>query len=135
MDPLIAEHRLKHMVSWDRDPILCQEDIDMLLLAARRVDPSGTLWSEPGWVATYALDWAAREAWAWKSGAAVDRYKVVSDGTELSRQMVFEHCQMMTGFYAKRAANEPHSIRARGNLLEDRQGIYSTIPWWWEASA
>lgn len=132
MDPVLAQVRLKNMVAWKQQPTLCQEDIDMLLLAARRIDASGYDWSSPNWVPTYHLDWAAREAWAWKAGAASDRYKIVGDGTELNRHQVYEHCNKMYLLYDRKASGQPHSIRSHGNLVEDRLGAYSTVPWWWE---
>lgn len=120
------------MVAWDREPRLCQDDIDLLMLAARRIDSSGYDWTSIQWTPTFHLDWAAQEAWAWKAGAATDRYKIIGDGTELNRQQVHEHCTKMYELYRVKAAGQPHSIRSHGNLVEDRLGAYSTVPWWYE---
>lgn len=132
MEPSLAENRLKNMVAWSRQPTLCQEDIDMLLLAARRLDVSGYDWTNANWVPTYHLDWAAAEAWAWKAGASADRYRMAELGIELDRNQVHDHCIKMYDLYAKKASGQPHSIRSHGPLVENRLGAYSTVPWWWE---
>lgn len=135
MDPAQALARLKHMVAWTTDPQLSAEDVDMLLRASRRVDSSGNGWTSPSWVPTFNLAWAAREAWAWKAGACTDRYKVVMDGAELNRQQVHQHCEKMAEYYEKRMADAPTTLRMTGNLVLDRTGPYTSIPWWWELTA
>lgn len=135
MDAALAETRLKNMTAWNCPPELSQADIDMLLLLARRVDVEGRDVTDSLWVPTYHLDWAAAEAWAWKAGAAADRYKVLANGVELNRQQIHDHARKMYDLYTKKAANQPRSIRSVGNLVADRLGAYTPIPWWWEAVA
>lgn len=137
MDPAVALVRLKHMTAWDVDPTLSADDMTALLAAARRVDSAGRDWTSMSWVPTYHLDWAAREAWAWKAGTASARYAIATgrpDGTDLARNQVFEHCERMYKLYDQKASGQPHSIRSRGATVEDRLGAYSTVPWWWELS-
>lgn len=128
--------RLKHMCAWDTDPVLTDEDMQALLNASRRLDSSGRNWDTDGWIPTFDLYWAAAEAWAWKAGASADRYKILADNSELNRQQVHQHCVNMFQLYAKRSFGaRPQSVRSPGNLLVDRLGAYSTVPWWWELSA
>lgn len=131
MDPQIAEARLKNMTAWECAPALEQADIDLLLLACRRVDDAGLMWNDPAWVPTYFLDWAAREAWAWKAGATADHYKLISDGTELDRHQIYEHCVRMHNMYDKRAVGRPQNLRSTGNLVEDRLA-FNPVPWWYQ---
>lgn len=135
MDPAIAKLRLKHMTAWDVDPKLCEEDIDLLLLVARREDSDGYTWDSQQWVPSFDLPTAAAEAWAWKAGASVDRYRVVSDNTDLNRQQVHSHCLNMEKLYRRRSDGRVHSIRMRGQLIDDRSRVYSATPWWWALSA
>jgi hypothetical protein len=140
MDPVVAEARLKSMVAWSTDPTLSQGDITTLLTASQRADSTGKSPGDAGYVPTYALDWAAREAWTWKAGSCADRYRVVGDGTELERNQVFQHCERMFTLYDKRylstagAGGGFQNVRSRGATLEDRLGQWSAIPWWWELS-
>lgn len=132
MDAALAEQRLKNMVSWETSPALSEDDVSMLLKAARVLDTAGYDWTSQNWTPTYRLNWAASEAWRWKAGAATDRYKVMDDHTELNRQQVFEHCMKMADLYKKLSNDQVFSVRSRGDLVENRLGAYSTVPWWWE---
>jgi hypothetical protein len=139
MTPTEADSRLKSMTAWTVDPTLSQTDITTLLTAASRADTAGHPPSDPNWAPTYALYWAAREAWAWKAGACSDHYKVVGDGTELERNQVFQHCERMFALYDKMAAASASfggfgNVRSQGGTLVDRLGLYTAIPWWWEVS-
>lgn len=137
VNPNLALTRLKFMVAATTDPLLddMDESLRMLLNVARREDEFGRTFNDKGWVPTYHLDWAAAEVWAWKAGAASDRYRIVGDGTDLNRHQVHQHCLKLYELYTKKASNQPHTIRMKGNLLVDRLGAYSAIPWWWSVSA
>lgn len=132
MDSTVALTRLKLMCASGTDPTLDDPTMDALLVACERTDSTGKQPSDPNWTPTYDLYWGASEAWAWKAGACSDRYKIVGDSTELERNQVFQHCSKMFDLFFKRAAANPQSIRSHGGTLEDRIGIYSSIPWWWE---
>ena len=43
---------------------------------------------------------AAAEMWRIKAGSVADWYQVTADGSSLSRQQVFEHCQAMATYYS-----------------------------------
>lgn len=135
MDPTTSLVLLKRMAGAAVDPVLSDPEMAALLDVCRREDAAGLDFTQAGWVPTFHLEWGAAEAWAWKAGACSDQYKVIGDGTELDRNQKFQHCTAMFNLYNKKAANRPYSIRAHGNLLEDRLGAYSAVPWWWEVSA
>lgn len=134
MTPLVADRRLKNMTAWDCAPCLTQDDINMLLVACARADDDGNEPPDTGWKPTYDLDWAAREAWAWKAGYVADRFSMTVEGTVLTRAQVYDHCVRMYNLYDKKAVGRPHSLRSVGNMVEDR-GTFNPTPWWMDQSA
>lgn len=86
----------------------------------------------PLWTPTYSIYWAAAEGWRWKAAKVTNRYKFMADGSSFSREQLFDQCMVMVKEYELRAANEPMSIRSRGNLVVDRLGLGQTVPWWYE---
>lgn len=130
MDPSIAELRLKRMTAWDTDPVLTQQDIDMLLLFARLEDSKGYNWTSALWNPTYALNYAASQAWLWKAGLCADRYTFKGDETELSRDQVHTHCIAMYRLYERRAQNTPRVFRSKGRTIQDTMASTDT-PWWY----
>jgi hypothetical protein len=86
----------------------------------------------PLWNPSFALYWGAAEGWRWKAGKVTNRYKFMADGGSFSREQLFDQCMVMAKEYELRAANEPASIRSRGNLVVDRSGLGTIVPWWYE---
>lgn len=131
MDTNLALLRLKNMVAWTCPPCLDETDLTALLMFCRRADDQNRSPGDTGYVPTYHLDWAAREAWAWKAGAVADHYRIKADDADLHRADVYANCVSMYKLYEKKAMGRPQSLRATGNLVEDRLN-FNRIPVWWE---
>lgn len=97
-----ARSRLKKMIAADVDPILTVDEVDDLLLMAKREDSEGLAPSDDDWEPTFDLVSAAAEGWRWKAGRTVPRYGVSLDTESLQRQQVYAHCMSQANNYAKR---------------------------------
>lgn len=97
-----ARARLERMIAADIDPVLTVDEVDDLLLMAKREDSEGLAPSDDDWEPTFALDAAAAEGWRWKAGRTVPRYGVTLDTESLQRQQVYAHCMSQANNYARR---------------------------------
>jgi len=85
-----AEARLKMMTSWDVDPQLTQDEIDILL----------TDWKVPFYTPdTWNLDSAAAAGWLVKAGKCANRFNFSSDVNSFSRDQLYQHCIMQAKKY------------------------------------
>lgn len=122
--------RFERMVSASTDPVLSSDDVDQLLVLARRADPDGRAPSDSGWIPTYDLRAAAAEGWRWKAGMVSDRFGYSADGEKVDRQQLLEHCLEMAKTYAKGSTGVT-SLRTtvgRGRLPAGLEGWEPLLP-------
>lgn len=97
-----AKDRLRLMVAATSSPELSNDEVDQLMLLARRPDMDGRVDGDDGWEPTWALGAAAAEGWRWKAGRVADRVDFAADGTRLSRSQMVAHCLRMADVYRGR---------------------------------
>jgi hypothetical protein len=99
-----ALERLARMTAASTAPELSNDELETLLVIAARVDRDGHTADAEGWEPTYDLNAAAAEGWRWKGAAAAACIDVSTDGTNLRRSQVHEHCMRVAAHYAARIA-------------------------------
>lgn len=100
-----AAFLLERMTSADTDPWLSMDDIDALLLLARRPDRDGRNPDDPAWIETWDLNVAAAEGWRWKAGKVAERFAFSADGASYNRDQVWQHCQTQAAMYSRRVVS------------------------------
>lgn len=93
--------RLKAMAAWTTVPELSDEEIDALLANHQITDANGVAPGGVGYVPTYNLRAAAREAWSWKLGRCSDQVSSDMDGDRMSSNQLFDHCRAMRDSFAQ----------------------------------
>lgn len=96
-----ARARLERMVAPDMAPTLATEDIDDLMVGARRPDTSGLLPSDAEWTPTWDLDAAAARGWEIKAGLAAGDYNFAASGQRFDRSQVHDACMKMAALYTR----------------------------------
>lgn len=104
MDAAQAETRLRAMTAADSDPVLTEDELDQLVLLARRADTDGLSISDADWTETYDLNAAAAEGWRWKAGKAASDVTFRSDGQGFDLSDLIKHCRAMAKDYTSRRA-------------------------------
>ena len=94
--------RLARMVSADTNPVLENDDLDLLLAMHATVDSAGLLPSDVNWTPTYHMMKAAYEGWLWKAGRVADLSSVRTGDMTFEDGMIFEHCTNMAERYRRR---------------------------------
>jgi hypothetical protein len=94
--------KLSRMTASDSEPVLAVEDLDQLLANCGRPDAAGRPPTDLNWTPTYDLNAAAAEGWRWKAARAGELTSVDLDGTKLSAEQIFDHCERMIGVYSKK---------------------------------
>ena len=97
-----ARTRLEMMLAHDVEPTLSVEEVDELVVLARRADSDGLAPDDDDWVPTFDLDAAAAEGWSWKANKVVPRFDVTLDGDSLRRAQIYAHCRRQASHYANR---------------------------------
>lgn len=94
--------KLGRMTASDSEPVLAVEDLEQLLADSGRPDAEGRPPTDLNWTPTYDLNAAAAEGWRWKAARAGELTAVDLDGTKLSAEQIFDHCERMIGVYSRR---------------------------------
>ena len=100
MEAASALARLRAMTASSTDPVLTEEELDLLLEGCRLEDSAGVAPGGTDWVGTYDLNRAAAEGWRWKAGKAASRFGFTADGAQFNRQQTVEACERMAKTYA-----------------------------------
>lgn len=108
----VAIARLQRMVAYDVDPQLAALDLEYLLNQARRVDDNGRVYTDPDWVATYNLNFAAARGWELKAAKCSNRFNFSSDVNSFQRKQTFDNCIKMAETYNKRGGNTTMELSA-----------------------
>jgi hypothetical protein len=103
-DPADAKTQLQRMVAWDQDPQLTDPEVDDLLRLARAVDTDGRAVTDPEWVPTYDLNYAAAEGWRWKAGRVAALTSFSLEGQRVERSDMYDHCTKMADLYDGRVS-------------------------------
>lgn len=90
------------MTAASAEPALAEEELTQLLADFSRPDAEGRPPTDLNWVPTYDLNAAAAEGWRWKAARATELTAVDLDGTKLSAEQIFEHCERMIGVYSRK---------------------------------
>ena len=101
---MTSEERLKLFSAWQQEPQLLESEIAEILAMheitdANDVDPGGD-----GYVETYNMRAAIREAWKLKLAKAAELQSTDLDGDRMSANQIFEHCERMVQRYAGTAS-------------------------------
>lgn len=99
-----ARARLELMVAWDAVPVLTSEEVDDLMVIARRPDEYGLLPTDEGWTETWNLNRAASEGWRRKAGKVAGAYDFSGDSQSFSRSQMHEMCLEMAAQYRRGGA-------------------------------
>jgi hypothetical protein len=94
--------KIARMTASDSEPVLAVEDLEQLLAANGRPDAEGRPPTDLNWTPTYDLNAAAAEGWRWKAARAGELTAVDLDGTKLSAEQIFDHCERMIQVYSKK---------------------------------
>ena len=97
-----ARVRLEAMTAASVEPTLTEDELDQLLDMARRPDVFGALPSDTDWEPTWNLDYAAAVGWHWKAGKVTANFDFSTDGQSFQRSQVWQHCDAMRRYYARR---------------------------------
>lgn len=107
-----ARELLESMTAWDSVPTLTDEQMDLLVVRARRADPDGLLPSDTGWAGTYDLNAAAAEGWRWKAAKVAGDFTFASDGQQFNRADMAKACMDMARTYRDRVVGSiPLALR------------------------
>lgn len=96
-----ARARLQSMTAWDAVPALTADEVEELLVIARRPDEDGLLPSDDEWTGTWDLRYGAAEGWRWKAAKTAGAYAFSSDGQSFSRSEMNAMCLEMARQYGK----------------------------------
>ena len=96
--------RLEGMLAVDDELTLSEEQITDLLAQSRIVDSNGRRPSDPGYVTTHDLSYAAYRGWLLKAALAVSKISFSSEGARFDRDQYMKHCELMAKFYGKSLA-------------------------------
>jgi hypothetical protein len=113
MDRATAEARLKRMIAWNITPVIPQTTIDDLLDQAKRPDLNGLIPSDPGWVDTYDLNFAAWKGWEEKTSLAAGAYNVATMGKTFGREALFGHCEAQAKNYRRKVGIASIPVESR----------------------
>lgn len=90
------------MTSAESEPMLSDEDLSQLLELFGVPDTLDRPPSDLNWVPTYDLNAAAAEGWRWKAARASEMTAIDLDGTKLSAEQLFSHCEKMVFLYGRK---------------------------------
>lgn len=114
MTPEQALTRITIMTAAESDPVLSIDELDELVLMARRADRYGREISDADWIETYDLNAAAAEGWRWKAGKAASDVTFNTDGQGFSMSHLIAHCERMSRHYAGRTLTSIPVMTALG---------------------
>lgn len=97
-----ARDLIEAMTAWDSVPTLTEDQVDLLVVRARRSDSDGLVPSDTGWAGTYDLNAAAAEGWRWKAGKVAGDFTFASDGQSFNRADMVKACMDMAATYRNR---------------------------------
>lgn len=80
---------LENSVAWATHPVLTEDQIDALLVAARRPDANGLLPGDEGWIPTWDLNAGAADGWEYKAGLVAGGYDFGEDGQHFNRSQMY----------------------------------------------
>jgi len=121
MEAVSALARLRSMTASSTDPVLTEEELDLLLEGCRLEDSEGVAPGGTDWIGTYDLSRAAAEGWRWKAGKAASRYQFASEGVgSFNRNQVVEACERMAKMYAGKVISSV-SVVSPLSLQEDEE--------------
>lgn len=84
------------------EPCLTAEEVAHLTRQSRRADATGHAPTDPAWVPTWDLNWAAWRGWRMKAGKAVLMVDVAQEGgASVSKSAVHDHCLAMANDFAR----------------------------------
>jgi hypothetical protein len=89
------------MVSPETVPVLTSDEVDALLVFARRADPSGLAPSATGWVGTWNLNAGAAEGWVRKAGKVAGSFDFGGDSQSFARSQMHTMCLEMAAQYRR----------------------------------
>lgn len=96
-----ARDRIARFTNATEYPELDADDLDELVMLARRSDADGVHFSDTDWTPTYDVYAAAALGWEIKAGKAAGDFRFAEDGQSFSREQVFEHCMQMAKTFRK----------------------------------
>lgn len=90
------------MTAAGSEPVLSEDELSQLLEGYALPDSQSRVPSDLNWVPTYDLNAAAAEGWRWKAARASEMTAIDLDGTKLSADQLFAHCEKMAVLYARK---------------------------------
>jgi hypothetical protein len=90
------------MTAWNSEPALTDGELGELLDIYAIADMCGNPPDSDDWSRAHDLNAAAAEGWRWKAAKASEMIAADLDGTKLSANQLFEHCERMIGVYSRK---------------------------------
>lgn len=122
MDRDAALAALTDMVAAESRPTLSTETLGRLLDAATVADRDGRQPTDPEWVPTWHLDYAAAEGWRLKAGKVAGDFSFSADGASYQKADVLANCLAMEAKYAARCHGVIRVVRERSRLDHEWDG-------------
>jgi hypothetical protein len=96
-DPAFARRMLERAIAHESKPTLSAEAVDDLMqIAARTTDDSGTIYTAA------SLNAAAATGWNWKAALSADKYDLgAGNGRTLTQSQWHAHCRAMAASYGR----------------------------------
>lgn len=108
------------------DPALSTDDVDAIVVGAKRADAAGRGPAEADWDETYAGAAAVAEAWMAKAAIAARRVDISRGGESVKRSALLEACLRMARLWGGRAGLG--SALAVSPALAARQEVVGALP-------
>lgn len=99
MDRTAALVRLRIDVAADSRPVLSQAVLDTILDDARVIDPNGRRPTDPAYVPTWNLAYAARRGWEAKAALVAGDFTFSADGASYSKGDVLANIERMISLW------------------------------------
>ena len=87
-----ARAQLAVLIAKTSQPVVTDEEIDVLLDGARRPDANGLVYGDDDYSPTWNLNAAAAAAWSLKAGRCADLVDMSVGDLRMSNSKLFEHC-------------------------------------------
>lgn len=107
MDEARARRLLETMLAWDQVPALTTDEVDDLVVIAKRIDASGLAPDAADWTETWDLNSAAAEGWRWKAAKVAGSFDFVTDSQRFDRSQIAAMCLDMADRYRRRVLSSP----------------------------
>lgn len=104
MEEAEARAYLELLLSPMMEPLIFEEDLDLLMLRARTVDANGVYPTEPNYVptwTTWSIESVASTGWELRASRCVGDIDFAEDGQRFNMSQRFDQCMIMAKLYRR----------------------------------